>query len=83
MCCQVVLASFYLRERGERMLGTPEMLVILAVILLFFGAKRLPGLGKALGESVSKFKKEIKEGNTRDVEELGESKEDGKKEGPK
>lgn len=32
-------------------LGLPELLVILAVVLLFFGAKRLPSLSKSLGES--------------------------------
>lgn len=32
-------------------LGLPELLIILAVVLLFFGVKRLPGLSKNLGES--------------------------------
>lgn len=54
------------------MIGMTEMLVILAVVFLLFGAKRLPGLGKALGESMSNFKKALKDGNTRDVEEIGD-----------
>jgi sec-independent protein translocase protein TatA len=32
-------------------LGLPELIVILAVVLLFFGTKRLPTLSKNLGES--------------------------------
>lgn len=41
-------------------LGLPELIVILAVVLLLFGAKRLPGLSKNLGESV----RELKDGFT-------------------
>lgn len=52
------------------MLGMTELLIILAIVFLIFGAKRLPGLGKAFGETVANFKKSLKESNTRDVEEL-------------
>ncbi|MFC1807777.1 twin-arginine translocase TatA/TatE family subunit [Candidatus Omnitrophota bacterium] len=38
-------------------LGLPELIIILGVILLLFGASRLPGIGKALGKSISEFKK--------------------------
>lgn len=38
-------------------LGAPELLLILIVILLLFGAKRLPSLARALGKSLSEFKK--------------------------
>lgn len=37
--------------------GMPEILVILLVILLFFGAKRLPDLARSLGKSLREFKK--------------------------
>jgi sec-independent protein translocase protein TatA len=37
-------------------LGLPELLIILLVLVLFFGAKRLPQLSKNLGESVREFK---------------------------
>jgi len=37
--------------------GWTEVLVILAIILLLFGAKRLPDLAKALGKSLKEFKK--------------------------
>jgi sec-independent protein translocase protein TatA len=38
-------------------LGLPELVVILAIILLLFGAKRLPQLSKHLGESGRELKK--------------------------
>ena len=38
-------------------LGTGEILVILFVILLLFGAKKLPELAKGLGKGVNEFKK--------------------------
>lgn len=39
-----------------------EWLVILAIILLLFGATKLPALARGLGKSVSEFKKGLKEG---------------------
>lgn len=38
-------------------LGTTEIVVIGLVILLLFGGKKLPQLGKALGSSITNFKK--------------------------
>ncbi len=43
------------------MFGTMEILIILGVILLFFGARKLPALGKALGQTAKEFKKGLKE----------------------
>ena len=45
-------------------LGMWELLVILAIVVLLFGAQKLPQLGKALGETVRNFKK----GQTSDEE---------------
>ena len=39
--------------------GTQELLIILALVLVLFGAGRLPGVGKALGQSLRNFKKGI------------------------
>ena len=38
-------------------LGMGEMLIILLIVVIIFGATRLPQLGKALGETVKNFKK--------------------------
>jgi sec-independent protein translocase protein TatA len=40
-------------------LGHQELLIILALALLIFGAKKLPDLGKSLGEGIKNFKKSI------------------------
>ena len=37
-------------------LGLPELLIILSILLLLFGAKRLPGLARSLGKSTKEFK---------------------------
>lgn len=48
-------------------LGLPELLVIALVILLFFGAKRLPGIGTGLGKTVKEIRN-IKKELSRDKE---------------
>ena len=49
-------------------MGGMELLIILAIILLFFGATRIPQLGRSLGQSVREFR----EGSSSDSdEELG------------
>jgi|ETNmetMinimDraft_26_1059896.scaffolds.fasta_scaffold223080_2 sec-independent protein translocase protein TatA len=42
--------------------GLPEILIILFVVLLLFGAKKLPELSRSLGRSLSEFKKGKDEG---------------------
>jgi sec-independent protein translocase protein TatA len=42
-------------------LGMPELIVILVIVLLLFGAKRLPELAKGLGKGISSFKEGLKE----------------------
>lgn len=41
-------------------IGMPEILIILAVALLLFGAKRLPDIGKSLGKGIKEFKEGVK-----------------------
>jgi sec-independent protein translocase protein TatA len=42
-------------------LGLPELLAILVIILLLFGARKLPEIGRALGKGMKMFKKEAGE----------------------
>jgi sec-independent protein translocase protein TatA len=42
-------------------LGLPELLIILFVLILIFGAKRISGLGRGLGQSIRGFKDEMKD----------------------
>ena len=42
-------------------LGLPELLVILAIIIVIFGANRLPGLGRGVGSAIKNFKDEFKD----------------------
>lgn len=37
-------------------IGLPEMLIILAIVILIFGANRLPELGKGIGAGIKNFK---------------------------
>jgi sec-independent protein translocase protein TatA len=41
-------------------LGLPELLVILAIVVIIFGANRLPGLGRGIGDAIKGFKDGIK-----------------------
>lgn len=41
-------------------IGIQELLIILLICLLIFGASRLPEIGKALGNTIKEFKKSMK-----------------------
>ena len=42
-------------------IGLPELLVVLVIVLLLFGAKRLPEIARGMGKSIQEFKKGLKE----------------------
>ena len=42
-------------------IGMPELLIILAIIIVVFGANRLPGLGKGIGSAIRNFKSRLKD----------------------
>ncbi len=57
-------------------LGAPELLIILAIVVVLFGATRIGDIGKGIGRGIREFRREIKEGQ----EETAETKEPAKAE---
>jgi len=49
-----------------RNIGGPEILIVLVVVMLLFGAKKLPGLARSIGASAKEFKKGAEEGELED-----------------
>lgn len=43
-------------------LGTQELLVILLIVIVIFGANKIPQLGRGLGEGIKNFKSAMKAG---------------------
>ena len=41
--------------------GLPELIVILLIVFVIFGASRLPGLGRGIGSAIKNFKDGMKE----------------------
>ena len=60
-------------------LGTTEIILILVLALVLFGGGKLAGVGKALGQSIKDFKKEVKDDDAKKDEE---KKDEGKKDEP-
>lgn len=64
-------------------IGAQELLLILLVLLLLFGAKKIPEIAKGLGKSVSEFKRGMRdieeEIKKEDIKKEGNSSEDKKK----
>lgn len=44
-------------------LGMWELLLILGIVIILFGAKRIPEMGKGIGEGIRNFKKSVKDNN--------------------
>ena len=56
-------------------LGMPELLIILVIVLVIFGASKLPQIGKGLGQGIRNFKQATSE----KPEEISSETEDDKK----
>ena len=48
-------------------LGTQELMIILVIIIVLFGATRLPQIGSGIGQAIRNFKKSVREGEEIDV----------------
>lgn len=55
--------------------SVPELLIILAIVVLLFGAKKIPDLAKGLGSGIKNFKKAVKD-DEEDVAQNTTNKED-------
>ena len=53
----------------------PELLIVLAIVVLLFGAKKIPDLAKGMGKGIKDFKKAIKD-DEEDVKEVASKVED-------
>jgi sec-independent protein translocase protein TatA len=60
-------------------LGTTELILILAIVLLIFGVGKLPQLGKGLGQSIREFRSSLA-GEDKEEEEEGKEETEGQKE---
>jgi sec-independent protein translocase protein TatA len=58
------------------MLGIPELLIVLVIVLLVLGPKRLPALGRSLGGGIRSFRESIKARDERE-ERLERASDDG------
>jgi sec-independent protein translocase protein TatA len=54
-------------------LRIPELLLILLVVVLLFGANKLPQLGQGLGDSIKSFRKALKDAHAEDDEQPASS----------
>ena len=67
---------------GLPSIGGGEILIILAIVLLFFGAKRIPELARSLGKGTQEFRKGFSEDPEETKEIRSESTEDNKEMSP-
>lgn len=54
-------------------LGLPELVIIMVVILLLFGAKRIPEIAGSMGKGIKEFKKNINDATREVTSETGSS----------
>jgi sec-independent protein translocase protein TatA len=61
-------------------IGVPELLIILVIVLIIFGAGKLPQIGEGLGKGIRNFRKATKNGGEIDVTPADQAKADPKAE---
>ena len=54
-------------------LGLPELLILLAIVVLIFGVNKLPKLGKGLGEGIHNFKPSVRSEDKTAADENGQA----------
>ena len=53
-------------------IGIPELIIVLVILLVIFGPKRLPGLGRSLGSGMREFKESVTGKDKDDPDEIPE-----------
>ena len=48
-------------------IGVPELIVILVIVLIIFGAGKLPEIGSAIGKGIKNFKKSVRDSDENDT----------------
>ena len=61
---------------GLPSVGGLELIIILVIVLLFFGANRLPQMGRSLGHGIKEFREGISGSTQEDKDEASDSKEE-------
>jgi sec-independent protein translocase protein TatA len=61
-------------------IGTTELIIILVIVIIIFGASRLPEIGKGIGQAIKNFKKATNEPEEIDVTPKKDTLRDKKKE---
>jgi len=56
-------------------LGMPELIIILVIIVIIFGAGKLPEIGSGIGKGIKNFKKATKEEDEEQTKKIDEGKE--------
>ncbi|HMK49771.1 MAG TPA: twin-arginine translocase TatA/TatE family subunit [Thermodesulfovibrionales bacterium] len=60
-------------------LGTQELIIILVIVVVLFGATRLPQIGSGIGQAIKNFKKSVKEADEIDVTPKKDEEKESKK----
>lgn len=55
-------------------LGMPELIIILVIILIIFGAGKLPQIGEGMGKAIRNFKKATSEKDNKEPDKIEENK---------